>query len=237
MKKLHILHLYPNEMNIYGDRGNLLTLKYRMIMQGIEPVVHFHHAGQPLPEKVDIVLGGGGQDSAQSDIQNDVLRIGPQLKKLAEANVPMLMICGMYQLFGKRFVTQEGKEIKGIGIFDLETIASSKRMVGNLKVNSDYGILYGFENHSGQTFLGPNQHALGNVMRGNGNNGKDRTEGARTNNVFGSYLHGPMLPNNPGFADMLISMAAENAFGKFTPKKFDDSLAEKARFAAQSRQY
>jgi lipid II isoglutaminyl synthase (glutamine-hydrolysing) len=237
MKKLHILHLYPNEMNIYGDRGNLLTLKYRMAQQDIEPVVHFHHAGQSLPEKVDIVLGGGGQDSAQSDIQNDVLRIGPQLKKLASAGVPMLMICGMYQLFGKRFVTQDGKEIKGIGIFDLETIAGDKRMVGNLKVASEFGILYGFENHSGRTFLGKNQEPLGKVLRGNGNNGSDKTEGARVNNVFGAYLHGPMLPNNPHFTDALIDMAAKNAFGKFTLKKAQDPLAQLARDGALNRAY
>ncbi len=237
MRKLHILHLYPNEMNIYGDRGNLLTLKHRIKLQGLEPVVHFHHAGMALPDKVDIVLGGGGQDAAQGDIQNDVLRIGPKLHKLADAGVPMLMICGMYQLFGKRFVTQDEKEIKGIGIFDLETIASTKRMVGNLKVASEFGILYGFENHSGRTFLGKGQAPLGRVLRGNGNNGRDKTEGARVNNVFGAYLHGPMLPNNPQFADALIELAAKRAFGEFELKKTEDVLAELARAGALKRAY
>lgn len=237
MKKLHILHLYPNEMNIYGDRGNLLALTKRAQWHGLEPVVHFHHAGQELPNKVDIVLGGGGQDSAQGDIQNDVLRIGDRLHKLAEDGTPMLMICGMYQLFCHRFVTHDSKEIKGIGIFDAETIASFKRMVGNIKVASDFGTLYGFENHSGRTLLAKGQAPLGRVLRGNGNNGRDKTEGARTNNVFGAYLHGPMLPNNPQFADKLIQMAGEKSFGKFKLKQIDDSLADLARSGAKNRSY
>lgn len=237
MKKLHILHLYPNEMNIYGDRGNVLTLVSRIKEHGLEPVVGFHHAGRPLPNRVDLVFGGGGQDSAQSDIQNDVLRISDELHKLADAGVPMLMICGMYQLLCHRFITLEGKEIKGIGIFDAETVASGKRMVGNVKIKSDFGILYGFENHSGRTYLANGQQPLGKVLRGGGNNGRDKTEGARTKNVFGAYLHGPMLPNNPHFADELIKLAAKRAHGDFKPKNIDDSLAELARKGAAARRY
>lgn len=237
MKKLHILHLYPNEMNIYGDRGNILTLTKRVKQHGLEPVVHFHHAKQALPKQIDLVFGGGGQDSAQSDIQNDVLRIGKELHKLADAGVPMLMICGMYQLFCHRFVTLDGQEIRGIGIFDAETVASGKRMVGNVKVKSDFGMLYGFENHSGRTFLAKGQKPLGKVLRGGGNNGSDKTEGARVNNVFGAYIHGPMLPNNPNFADELIKLAAEKAHGSFKPKPIDDSLAGLARAGAQIRKY
>lgn len=237
MKKINILHLYPNEMNIYGDRGNLLTLMRRIEWHGFEPVVHFHHAKNALPKNVDIVLGGGGQDSAQSDIQHDVLKIGGQLHKLSDSGVPMLMICGMYQLFCHKFITHEGQEIKGIGIFNAETIASSERMVGNLKVASDFGILYGFENHSGRTFLHEGQAALGQVLRGNGNNGKDKTEGAVTNNVFGAYLHGPMLPNNPRFTDSLIATAAKNVFGDFKVKPLNDHFAYAAREAAKKRKY
>lgn len=237
MKKLHILHLYPNEMNIYGDRGNILTLTSRIKQHGLEPVIHFHHAKQNILKQVDLVFGGGGQDSAQSDIQNDVLRLGPQLHKLADAGVPMLMICGMYQLFCHRFVTLNGQEIKGIGIFDAETIASGKRMVGNVKIKSDFGMLYGFENHSGRTFLAKGQKALGRVLRGGGNNGSDKTEGARVNNVFGAYIHGPMLPNNPRFADELIKLAAQKAHGSFELKNIDDNLAELARAGAQTRKY
>ncbi|HEU5187890.1 MAG TPA: glutamine amidotransferase [Candidatus Saccharimonadales bacterium] len=235
--KIHILHLYPNEMNIYGDHGNLLTLTRRSQWHGLEPVVHFHHAGQALPKTVHLILGGGGQDSAQSDIQNDVLRIGDDLHKLATAGVPMLMICGMYQLFCHRFITHDKKQIQGIGIFNAETIASFKRMVGNIKVSSECGTLYGFENHSGRTFLLEGQKPLGSVLRGNGNNGQDGTEGARTNNVFGAYLHGPMLPNNPDFADMLITTAMRLAGQPFGLKKIDDRLASLARATAKNRAY
>jgi lipid II isoglutaminyl synthase (glutamine-hydrolysing) len=237
-EQLHILHLYPNEMNIYGDRGNLLTLLRRSEWHGYEPVVHFHHAGNKLPETVHIVLGGGGQDSAQADIQADILHIGSDLHKLADAGVPMLMICGMYQLFGHRFITYDGREIKGIGIFDLETIASPKRMVGNVMIESKrFGTLFGFENHSGRTMLGAKQEPLGTVLRGGGNNGEDGTEGAIHKNVIGAYLHGPMLPTNPQVADELIRLAAKNTFGEFHTGNIDDHLVEAVRTNATKRSY
>lgn len=236
-RKIHILHLYPNELNTYGDHGNRLVLIKRLQRHGYEPAVAYHHPGDNLPRTVDLVIGGGGQDSAQADVQADILKIAEGLRKLAEDHVPMLTICGTYQLFGHRFVTQGGKEVKGISIFDLETIGGDRRMIGNVMVNSDYGTLFGFENHSGQTFLGENQAPLGKVKRGNGNNGKDKTEGARSLNVFGTYLHGPVLPNNPVFCDELIKLAAENRYGEFQPKKIDDSLAESTRSGARRRRY
>lgn len=237
MKKLHILHLYPNEMNIYGDRGNLLTLMRRIEWHGLQPVVHFYHAKNSLPKNIDIVFGGGGQDSSQADIQADILRIGGDLHKLADNGVPMLTICGTYQLFCHRFVTHDKHEIKGIGIFDAETIASPNRMVGNLKVQSEFGTLYGFENHSGRTILNKGQAKFGAVLRGNGNNGEDKTEGARQNNAFGTYLHGPVLPNNPRFADFLISQAAINSHGEFKLKPINDHFAYAARESAKNRKY
>lgn len=237
MNQLHILHLYPNELNTYGDHGNALTLKKRIEWHGLEPVTRYHHPGSKLPPRVDIVIGGGGQDSAQVDVQADILRIGGDMHKLAGQNVPMVLICGTYQLFGHRFVTSTGKEVKGIGVFNLETIGGPKRMIGNIMVKSDFGMLFGFENHSGQTFLGKNQAPLGKVKRGNGNNGKDKTEGARTNNVFGTYMHGPFLPNNPQFCDEVIKLAAINRYGEFKPKQLDDSLAVMTRSAARRRKY
>jgi CobQ-like glutamine amidotransferase family enzyme len=237
MKKLHILHLYPNELNTYGDHGNRLVLMYRMQGHGFEPVVNYHHPGGDFPKEVDVVIGGGGQDSAQADVQNDILKIGSQLHKLTEAGVPMVLICGTYQLFGHRFVTNTGQVVKGISIFDLETIGGDKRMIGNVMVKSEFGILFGFENHSGQTFLAKNQKPLGKVLRGGGNNGKDTTEGARTNNVFGTYMHGPFLPNNPQFCDELIKIAAVNKFGEFMPVQVDDSLSLQVRATARRRKY
>jgi CobQ-like glutamine amidotransferase family enzyme len=129
--RLHIVHIYPNEMNTYGDRGNLLVLEKRARWHGVDPVIHYYHAGDPFPAEADLILGGGGQDSAQSGIQTDILRIGSTLHKLVEADVPMLMVCGTYQLFGNRFVTVNGEEIKGIGIFDVETLGGPKRLIGN----------------------------------------------------------------------------------------------------------
>jgi CobQ-like glutamine amidotransferase family enzyme len=237
VKQIKILHLYPNELNTYGDHGNALTLKRRIQWHGLVPNVVHHHPGGKLPDQVDMVIGGGGQDSAQADVQTDILRIGAYLHKLAEKQVPMILICGTYQLFGHRFVTNQGKEVKGISIFDLETIGGDKRMIGNVMVKSDFGVLFGFENHSGQTFLGKHQKPLGKVLRGGGNNGKDKTEGARTHNVFGTYMHGPFLPNNPQFCDELIKMAAANNGYELEPAKIDDSLAVQTRANARRRKY
>lgn len=236
--KIHILHIYPNEMNTYGDRGNLLTLVKRAKWHGLEPVVHYYHAGNDLPAQIDIVLGGGGQDSAQTDIQQDILRIGDQMHALVEADVPMLMVCGTYQLFGNRFLTQDGQDIKGIGVFDVETIGGLKRLIGNTAVETtDFGTLYGFENHSGKTYLKNGQQPLGTVTRGNGNNGEDKTEGARTHNAIGTYLHGPVLPNNPALADSLIQLSLERLGITMQLKSIDDNLANSTRRNAHSRKY
>jgi lipid II isoglutaminyl synthase (glutamine-hydrolysing) len=237
MKAINILHLYPNEMNTYGDHGNALTLKRRLEWRGYEPKVSYHHPGGTLPKTADIVIGGGGQDSAQEDVQADILRIGTDLRQMAEKNLSMLMVCGMFQLFGHRYLTQEGVEVKGIGIFDAETVAGNKRMIGNVMIKTEFGVLFGFENHSGQTTLGPDQPAFGKVLRGGGNNGRDQTEGARLNNTFGTYLHGPLLPNNPLFCDELIKLAAMNKFGEFKPKKIDDGLAQITAAGAKRRKY
>lgn len=237
MNKIDILHLYPNELNTYGDHGNALTLIKRLEHHGYQPVIHHHHPGRKVPARADIVIGGGGQDAAQADVQTDILRNAPALHKLAEAGVPMVLICGTYQLFAHRFVTQAGQEVKGIGIFDAETIAGPKRMIGNVMVESEFGKLFGFENHSGQTFLKNNQLPLGRVLRGGGNNGQDKTEGARYKNAFGTYMHGPFLPNNPNFCDELIRLAVINRYGEFKPKPIDDWLALQARANARRRAY
>lgn len=236
MSKLHIVHLYPNEMNTYGDRGNLLVLKKRAEWRGLEPVIHYYHAGDTFPGQADLVLGGGGEDRAQGAIQDDILRIGDALHTLVDKGVPMLMVCGTYQLFGKRFVTREGQEIKGIGIFDVETFGGDTRLIGNAAVETqDFGTLYGFENHSGRTQLGSGQQPLGTVTRGNGNNGEDKTEGAKTRNAIGTYLHGPLLPNNPQLADSLLILARPELTDTLSP--LDDDLANLSRTNARTRKY
>ncbi len=236
MTELHIVHIYPNEMNTYGDRGNLLCLQKRAEWHGLEPVIRYYSAGGAFPREADLVLGGGGQDSAQSDIQADILRIGDKLHALVRTKVPMLMVCGTYQLFGNRFVTQAGQEIKGIGIFDVETLGGNKRMIGNVAVKTErWGTLYGFENHSGQTTLGNGQQPFGIVTKGDGNNGADKTEGARTSNAIGTYMHGPLLPGNPVFADWLIAEALRRKGIDPSLKKLDDTLADRARSNAAKR--
>lgn len=236
--KLHIVHIYPNEMNTYGDRGNLLTLLKRAEWQGHEPIIHYYHAGQAFPKEADIILGGGGQDSAQSDIQADILRQGALLNNLAADGVPMLMVCGTYQLFGNTFVTYAGEEIQGIGIFDIETRGSDKRLIGNVAVETDtWGTLIGFENHSGQTTLAESQQPLGRITKGGGNNGQDESEGARSYNTLGTYMHGPVLPNNPQLADWMIWLALQRKGVKKPLGMLDDSLAEQARSNAIKRAY
>lgn len=232
-KKITIVQLYPKDMNIYGDWGNVLTIKRRLEWHGYEPEVINYNQGDTFPDKGDIYLGGGGQDSGQDDIQEDLLRIGDQLQILAKRGVPMLMICGLYQLFGKLFKTQDGHIIKGIGLFDIETHAGPERLIGNtVAKSSEFGDIIGYENHSGQTFLGQNVAPLGQIIRGAGNNGQDGTEGVRYKNTIGSYLHGSLLPKNPTIADYLIEKAVVNKYGEFIPAVIDDSFANQARTVA-----
>jgi CobQ-like glutamine amidotransferase family enzyme len=235
-RKLVILQLYPHDMNIYGDHGNVLVLSQRAKWHGYQPEVISYNPGDTFPENVDIIIGGGGQDSGQDKIQADLLKISPRLHDLADHGTPMLVICGLYQLFGRFFQTQDGHRIEGIGLFDIETIAGPERLIGNIVTHSNqFGDIIGFENHSGQTFLGDNAKPLGKVIKGAGNNGQDDMEGARLRNVIGSYLHGSLLPKNPAIADWLIEQAAINKFGDFTPTVIDDRFAQEARKIASKR--
>lgn len=234
-KQIRLLQLYPSEMNIYGDWGNALTLKKRLEWRGYEVELLEHHPGQIFPRDVDIIVGGGGQDSGQDKIRDDLLKIGSKLQDLADRGVPMLMICGMYQLFGRFFETNVGDRIEGIGIFKAQTIAGSKRLIGNIQTKSDmFGTIIGYENHSGLTTLDADQPSLGRVIKGAGNNGSDGSEGAIYKNVIGSYLHGSLLPKNPELADWLLQKAVLNKFDETDLKPLDDSLATRAREVAKS---
>lgn len=236
IKTITILQLYPQDMNIYGDYGNALVLKRRLEWYGYKPKLISYNVGDNFPSDIDIVVGGGGQDSGQLKIKDDLKRIGPKLKKLADSNVPMLMVCGLYQLFGRYFKTSTGEVIDGIGIFDAETLGKSERMIGNIILDSDeFGAIYGYENHSGQTFLSKKVSALGKVRLGAGNNLQDGTEGARYKNVIGTYLHGSILPKNPNVADFLIKSAVIEKYGEFIGDEIDDSLALQARRTAAKR--
>lgn len=233
---LHIVQLYPRDMNIYGDWGNVLTVMRRAQWHGYDTVLHEYNPGDRFPTEADIIIGGGGQDAGQDTIQADLLKIGPQLHKLAQADTPMLVICGLYQMFGNFFRTKDGHEIKGIGLFNLETHGGPERMIGNIVTQSpEFGDIIGYENHSGQTFLASGVQPLGKVIKGAGNNGQDEYEGARVRNVIGSYLHGSLLPKNPAIADWLIEKAASKKYGEFTPTVIDDRFAREARRVALTR--
>jgi len=235
-KTLTVLQLYPRDMNIYGDWGNVLTVKRRLAWHGYSPILLEYNIGDPFPEDVDIIIGGGGQDSGQDTIQEDLLTIGTALKHLADNDTPMLMICGLYQLFGRFFKTQDGHIIEGIGLLDIETHAGKERLIGNTVTKSaEFGDIIGYENHSGQTYLSKTVMPLGQVIKGAGNNGQDATEGARYKNVLCSYLHGSLLPKNPAIADFLIEKAAIKKYGDFKPTVIDDRFAERARDVALKR--
>jgi hypothetical protein len=231
-----ILQLYQRDMNIYGDDGNALVLKRRLEWYGYAVNLIAYNPGDAFPNAVDIIIGGGGQDSGQGKIQADLLSIGPKLQRLADDGVPMLMICGLYQLFGRFFKTAAGETIAGIGILDVETYGKTERLIGNIILESpEFGLLYGYENHSGQTYLGPKVRPFGKVRLGAGNNTDDIYEGARYKNVIGSYLHGSLLPKNPQIADFMIETAVTKKYGSFSTDVIDDSFARLARKAAAKR--
>lgn len=232
-----ILHLYPREMNLYGDHGNILTLIKRCEWRGIKTKIIEHEPGQSLPKNIDIIFGGGGQDSGQNKIEADLKKIGPELKKLVENGTPTLVICGLYQLFGKSFTTQDEHRIEGINIFNLSTTAGQERLIGNITIKSNqFGQIVGYENHSGLTILEDKKQAFGEVISGAGNNGEDHTEGCFYKNCIGTYLHGPILPKNPKVADFLIETALKRQNPKFTKlAELDDSVEKAAHRSAASR--
>lgn len=235
-RQLTIVQLYPDDMNIYGDWGNVLTVKKRAEWHGFDVELIDYNVGDTFPDNADILIGGGGQDSGQLKVQADLQKLAPTLQALADDDTPMLMICGLYQLFGRFFKTSKGQIIDGIGIFHAETHAGPERLIGNIVThNEQFGDIIGYENHSGQTFIDSDMQPLGTIVRGAGNNGQDETEGCMYRNVIGTYLHGSLLPKNPAIADALIEEAAKKKFGDFTPTVIEDRFAAKAREVALKR--
>lgn len=237
---IDVVSLYPRDMNIYGDSGNVLAIRRRLSLYGYEPVVHFYNQGDAWPEHVDMILGGGGQDTGQKKIIRDLFKRANIIRDLASDGVPMLMICGLYQLFGEYFETIDGDKLPGIGVLGAYTIGKSDRLIGNLVETTDkFDDIIGYENHSGQTFLREETHPLGYVnLEGTGNNGEDNTEGARTENVIGTYMHGSLLPKNPQISDFLIAKACERRYGAFEPRMTVEDRAELDqldRYAAEAR--
>jgi lipid II isoglutaminyl synthase (glutamine-hydrolysing) len=231
-----LVHLYPREMNIYGDTGNVIVLRKRLEWRGVACRVVPVNVGDPLPREADIVLGGGGQDAAQGEIGHDFVSRAAQLRAMADDGVVFLTICGTYQMLGHEFVTQDGVRIAGTSVLDVTTRGTPTRLIGNNHIDTaEFGRLVGYENHSGMTTLGRGVRPLGLTVPGRGNNGKDRTEGAVRHNVFGTYLHGPVLAKSPRFADELLRRALVRQGVDADLAAVDDSLPEQAALVAVGR--
>jgi len=212
--------LYPDLMNIYGDRGNILTLLRRAEWHGYEAkVVELGRGAATQMDDIDVFFFGGGQDREQALIYDDLREFKQEsLRKAVENGAQILAVCGGYQLLGHYYQTADGQRYDGIGLIDVRTEAGKKRFIGDVVVlTSIEGLtpstLVGFENHSGRTFLGPNAKPLGKVLQGHGNNGSDHQEGCIQGGIIGTYMHGSLLPKNPHLADQLIAAALRRRGG------------------------
>jgi CobQ-like glutamine amidotransferase family enzyme len=240
---LTIGYLYPTLMNLYGDRGNVITLSQRARWRGINADVRELHLGDPLdPDSCDILFLGGGQDKEQALICDDLQQVkGKALVSAVEAGAVVLAICGGYQLLGHYFKTGDGAILPGLGIFDAHTVAGSRRCIGDVVVECTFipehrPTLVGFENHSGKTYLSAGLQPLGKVLMGMGNNGEDGTEGAISRNAYGCYLHGSLLPKNPWFADHLILTALRRRYDSaVTLAPLDDAFEQHAHESIMRR--
>ncbi len=214
--KLTLGHLYPNHMNIYGDRGNVLTLYQRALWRGIEMDIISLEPGMPVPaDQFDILFMGGGQDTQQIKVCHDLQTLkGEGIREAASQGMVILAICGGYQLMGHYYKPHDGDQLPGLGLIDAYTIAGSKRFIGNVSLKRPDGqTVVGFENHSGLTYLAKDVTPLGSVISGYGNNGEDGYEGAVVGNIYGTYLHGSLLPKNPQLADELLLKALHYRYG------------------------
>jgi len=224
-RRLRIAWLYGNLMNIYGDRGNVLVLAQRARWRGIEPEILEIGLGEPIPGDIDIFFFGGGQDEAQIAVSRDLAGAkGEVIKSSVEAGAALLSVCGGYQLLGHDYRPHDSEPLAGIGLFDVRSTAGPERFIGNVVIDSDWGTLVGFENHSGLTYLGTGMKPLGKVRIGRGNNGKDATEGVVYKRAIGCYLHGAFLPKNPAVADWLIEGGLERRYGHASLPPLADRL-------------
>ena len=231
---IRLAHLYPNLMNLYGDRGNIITLRRRCEARGITLDVTDLGLGDPFdPAAYDLVFIGGGQDREQRRITDDLLTLkGEPIRVAADEGMPMLTVCGGYQLFGRSYQPAAGEELPGLGIFPIRTVhpgEDAPRCIGNVEAAWEGGTLVGFENHGGRTYLEAGAQPFARVTAGYGNNGDDGTEGAVIGNVYGTYLHGSLLPKNPAFADHLILLALRRRYGPdVTLAPLDDTFEDRA---------
>lgn len=230
--RLKIAHLYPDLLNLYGDSGNILCLRKRCEWRKIECDVTPLTVGNDFTfDDFDIIFIGGGQDREQSLVLKDLsVKKRDSLNNAVQSGTVVLAICGGYQLLGKSYETSAGKLLAFTGILDLYTVSGEKRLIGNYEFKTAEKLrIIGFENHAGRTHLGSGVQPLGKIVKGYGNNAADKTEGARYKNTFCTYCHGPMLPKNPDFADMLIRKALERKYENVSLAPLDCTFEVLAR--------
>ena len=240
--RLQLVHLYPDLMNVYGDRGNIITLERRAAWRGIRLEVRACTLGDRFdPSEADLIFFGGGQDREQTVVAADLLEYkAAATGEAVEQGAALLAVCGGYQLLGQYFRTGDGQELTGTGLFDAWTIAGDRRCIGNIVLECAWDpgrrTLVGFENHSGKTYLGPGCAPLGRVLAGFGNNGEDGLEGAVYRGAYGCYLHGSLLPKNPWFADHLLRIALRRRLGQEAElEPLDDRLEQLAHASVIAR--
>ncbi len=237
-KSLVIGWLYPELMNTYGDRGNVIVLQKRCQWRGI--TAEIKEIGIGISDKdfslCDLFMMGGAQDTQQEVVAKDLTKKKKAFKEAIENGIPGLYICGGFQYLGQYYKTADGNKLPQLGILDMYTEnPGRKRLIGNIAIDAQnlFGkktVLVGFENHGGRTILGNGIKPLGKVLKGFGSNDSAKEEGAIYKNSIGTYFHGPILPKNPELADYLIKKALEIKYGKnFELEKLDNSEEEKAR--------
>ncbi len=234
-----VCHLYPDLLNLYGDRGNVMAFAQRCRWRGIPVRIKEINLGDRVQfEDYDFLFLGGGSDREQSLMAGDMFNRMDSLKTAVGEGLVVLAICGGYQLLGRYYRMPDGTEIPGLGLMEHYTEAGDSRLIGNVIVEAEIdGVksrLVGFENHGGRTYLN-GVSPLGRVVHGGGNNGTDKTEGARYKNVFCSYLHGPLLPKNPALTDLLIALALRRRGQNHRLSPLEDDFELRANQAMADR--
>ncbi|PLR77413.1 glutamine amidotransferase [Bacillus sp. V3-13] len=225
-KQLTLYHFFPDKLNLYGDRGNIISLIKRCEWRGIDLDVKEIRSTDGLTlEDMDLFFIGGGSDREQSLATAELQKIRNQLKEKIENGVPGLTICGGYQFLGNQYIDANGNELECLGILEFYTVAKQPRLTGNILIQSElFGEIAGFENHAGRTYH--SYPPLGKVEKGSGNNDDSGLEGLLYKNLIGTYLHGPILPKNPAIADYLITKAIEHRYEKETASEWMTQLED-----------
>jgi CobQ-like glutamine amidotransferase family enzyme len=229
-------HLYPEYLNIYADRGNIAVLSARARVRGHELYVQAIGMGDAVPT-VDLFYVGGGQDREQELVAHDLAAKSGPLREAVEAGAAFLAVCGGYQLLGRSYRDVAGVDLPGVGLLPLHTVAGERRMIGDVLLNCAWAgeTLAGFENHAGRTILDEDAEPLGRVVSGFGNDGESGFEGCRYKRGYGTYLHGPLLPRNPWFADRLLEEALAHAGVEARLEPLPDELEREAHAVSSAR--